>query len=802
MPKTQMYDRLNAMFNTVIDGIITIDDKGMIDSINPSAEKLFCYQSHEVIGQNINMLMAEPHSSKHDQYIKNYLTSGETKVIGKSRKLMGRRKNGSQFPFRLGVSEMRVDNKRMFTGVIHDLSDNNKQTQLLEAITEAQTSLSLRKDYKKLFDRLLEQLLLLTESEYGFIGEVHKDENEQLFLKTHAITNISWNKETSDFYQQGMADGLEFRNLNSLFGSVMLTAEVVIANTPSADPRRCGLPDGHPPLNAFLGLPFFDGDNMIGMVGVANRQSGYDEKLVNMLQPFMVTCSNILVSLNNDKKRKAYEVSLWESEARGRAILEGAVEAIITIDKGGIIEDMNPATKTIFGYTPDEIVGQNVKMLMPEPYSSQHDGYLHAYLSTGKAKVIGSGREVTGMRKDGTTFPMELAVNHITVGGRDLFTGVIRDISEQKESAEQLKSLNNDLSQKLNQLAEINQVNESLNEMGTFFQLSENVQELNKVLLKYCQKLFDQEAGAFFKTVNKTLLEQEVSWGNPHMEQDFLASSCWALRRGEAYEISMTSESLTCNHLGDALEKDKLDYSLCIPVLGRDGAIGLLSIYGRKKEGMFTDFSFRDTRMSRNRRVLSDISDRFGTAIANISLRQKLHLESTVDPLTKLYNRRFFEESSELEMRRSKRMEKSLSILMIDADHFKSFNDEYGHDAGDYILQTIADIMRAHTRSEDIPTRLGGEEFAVLFSMHSTKQALIKAEKIRQAVEQTELVFAGKKLRGITISGGVSTIPEDADDIQTCLSYADKALYSAKNNGRNKIVKAGDIREKLSSELK
>jgi diguanylate cyclase (GGDEF)-like protein/PAS domain S-box-containing protein len=795
MTKNQMNNRLNAMFNTVLDGVITINKDGKIDSFNPAAENLFGYQSSEVVGENVSILMAEPHRSQHDQYIQNYLETNKTQIIGKSRELMGRCKDGSLFPFILSVSEMIVDDVIMFTGVVHDLSDLSMQRHLLNAITEAQSSLSSRHSPKIIFDKLLEQLLQLTVSEYGFIGEVLLNNDSIPYLKTHAITDISWNEETKKFYQEGAPDGLEFRNLKTLFGHVIVNKEIVISNDPQHDKRSGGLPEGHPPLNSFLGLPFYDGNELIGMVGIANRIGGYSEEIVTMLHPFLITCGSLLLTLKSEQQRQDYETSLRESEARGRAILEGATEAIITINDEGIIEDVNPATEIIFGYKPEEIFGKNVKLLMPEPYSYQHDGYLKNYLTTGQAKVIGSGREVIGKRKDGSTFPMELAVNHITVGGRDLFTGVIRDITELKINEEQLNALNSDLSQKLNLLAQMNKVNSLLNEMGSFFQLSESIPEINKVLRKYCIKLFDQEVGAYYSAVGKNLLEQVIDWGEPKSEQDFYNSHCWALRKGELYEVTNPKEQMLCNHLEKAHQHDGLNYSLCAPVIGRDGAIGLLSIYGRnlsdKQSNQIMDdplYQQESDRFDRNKQILRDVAERFGTAVSNIKLRQKLHQESTVDPLTKLYNRRFFEEASELELRRTKRNKKSLSILMLDADFFKSFNDEYGHDAGDYVLCTIANVLKDHCRREDIPTRLGGEEFAILFSMSSSQNACNKAEIIRNAIEKTQLKFEDKSLRKITISCGISSIPDNADSISECLTQADKALYKAKESGRNRVV--------------
>jgi two-component system sensor kinase FixL len=127
------------------------------------------------------------------------------------------------------------------------------------------------------------------------------------------------------------------------------------------------------------------------------------------------------------------------------AIVETAVDAIITIDEMGQIVSANPATESMFGYPVTELIGQNIKMLMPQPYREEHDGYLENYKTTGIRKIIGSGREVVGKRNDGSTFPMHLAVSEIKVGGRSMFTGIVRDISDLKAAENKLAEMNEQL---------------------------------------------------------------------------------------------------------------------------------------------------------------------------------------------------------------------------------------------------------------------------------------------------------------------------------------------------------------------
>lgn len=144
---------------------------------------------------------------------------------------------------------------------------------------------------------------------------------------------------------------------------------------------------------------------------------------------------NALIELQQAERtieRRRAQAALRDSEERLRAILETAVEGIITIDERGIIESFNPGSEKIFGYKAAEVIGRNVNRLMPEPYRHEHDGYIDHYRKTGRAKIIGIGREVLGRRKDGTTFPMDLAVSEVRLEDRRLFTGFVRDITDRK----------------------------------------------------------------------------------------------------------------------------------------------------------------------------------------------------------------------------------------------------------------------------------------------------------------------------------------------------------------------------------
>jgi two-component system, chemotaxis family, sensor kinase Cph1 len=158
------------------------------------------------------------------------------------------------------------------------------------------------------------------------------------------------------------------------------------------------------------------------------------------------------ISLSSANSKRS---GLTDTEERLRAILETAVEGIITIDERGIVESMNPAAEKLFGFKASEVIGKNVSVLMPSPYREEHDGYLANYLSSGHAKIIGIGREVVGQRSDGSVFPMDLAVSEVRLAERRLFTGFVRDISERKKAEARLADLAQTLAEKNKELETI-----------------------------------------------------------------------------------------------------------------------------------------------------------------------------------------------------------------------------------------------------------------------------------------------------------------------------------------------------------
>ena len=252
---TPRHDIYASVFDNAVQAIILIDQNGVIRDVNPATEGIFGYQRNELFGKNVSLLMPSPYGEEHDGYLANYLETGDTHIIGVARETVARHRDGSVFPIELAVSEVVIDEAVFFVGMISDITErkeaeyllgmNNKVMRAINAALGGFINSNMAK--REIFDSLLEKLLDITDSEYGFIGEIRQGEDHTPYLKTFAITNIAWNHETRKFYKENVRNGLEFYNLDTLFGITIRTGEVVISNNPAEDPRSGGLPRGHPP---------------------------------------------------------------------------------------------------------------------------------------------------------------------------------------------------------------------------------------------------------------------------------------------------------------------------------------------------------------------------------------------------------------------------------------------------------------------------------------------------------------------------------------------------------------------------
>lgn len=323
-----------------------------------------------------------------------------------------------------------------------------------------------------------------------------------------------------------------------------------------------------------------------------------------------------------------------------------------------------------------------------------------------------------------------------------------------------------------------------LGEMSQMFQVCSNLEEAYRVASGQLSVLFPNNPGALYLfRSSRNVLERVAEWNDTAGCQDFFApDDCWALRRGKLHMADSASGGLRCSHAGAS------ENSVCLPMTAGGETLGLLSL--RLTEDDTGRGEGAETLADDKAQFLTAVAESLALAIANIRLRETLRQQALRDKLTGLYNRRFIDESIELELHRAKREDKPLSVIMLDVDHFKRYNDTFGHDAGDTVLAELGRLLAAKTRASDVPCRYGGEEFLIIMSGANTAEAAGRAETLRRAVEELSVVQDGKPLGSVTISCGVATYPMHGDISEDLLRTADTALYTAKHEGRNRVAEA------------
>lgn len=304
--------------------------------------------------------------------------------------------------------------------------------------------------------------------------------------------------------------------------------------------------------------------------------------------------------------------------------------------------------------------------------------------------------------------------------------------------------------------------------------------EAYKAIAHSCQILFPGMQGALYLIDEaKNLVEIATEWNGPVVgETVFQADDCWALRRGRLYEADADSGQ-TCGHLAGVA----FGRYLCVPMMGQGAALGFLHLR-HNRETQANGSASAEISESKKRLILT-FTEQAALALANLRLRQKLHDQSIHDPLTGLFNRRYMQDSLERELRRSARAKKPLGLIMMDIDHFKKFNDEYGHDAGDKLLVEIGQHIEKQFREYDIPCRYGGEEFMVLMPETTLEIAERRAEQLRKSMKNVELQYKGEILGPVSLSLGVAVYPFHGQTPENLFRAADAALYQAKAGGRN-----------------
>ncbi|MBO9402102.1 diguanylate cyclase [Shimia sp. R9_3] len=317
-----------------------------------------------------------------------------------------------------------------------------------------------------------------------------------------------------------------------------------------------------------------------------------------------------------------------------------------------------------------------------------------------------------------------------------------------------------------------------LGDLDEWLQSCKSLSELFEVVTQFMTKLLPDTAGELYLYSNsRDVLDGACVWGGGEVHEHIAPDSCWALRRGRGYRYDAAGLGLQCSHVSDHPRDSKVDNSLCVPIVAHGDTVGLMHVVYPKGAS--------EAEVKQGYEFALQCGEHISLAIANVKLRDELHDQSTRDSLTRLYNRRYFLEAMRTEASMAARKRTDFSLLSFDADKFKSFNDNHGHDAGDMVLRAIADKMHEMFSEGATPCRFGGEEFSVLLPNVSAEEAYGVADELRRAVEETTVRYGAGELPPVTISIGVASFSNHGPLLQDIINAADRALYQAKKDGRN-----------------
>jgi diguanylate cyclase (GGDEF)-like protein/PAS domain S-box-containing protein len=462
------------------------------------------------------------------------------------------------------------------------------------------------------------------------------------------------------------------------------------------------------------------------------------------------------------------------------SLIENTPLGVVVSDRDGRVQLCNDAFESLFLFHRDELLGKNIDSFIVPADRAVEASHFDELIASGQRVKAGLQRK----RKDGILIEVELHAVPLDgeVGGR---LAIYEEVTERIQTALRLKDQAEALRRSITELQTRTDQATLLNEMGDFLQSCEASSEAAKIATDYGSRLFPSSSfGALFIfKSSRNALEIEGQWGKSEdSESSFVPDSCWALRRGHPHWSEFPAASVVCTHIS----RTDSHICLCVPMMARGETLGILHV--RYGPSLFEKSETATDTWRQSQRLLAvSAATQVALAVASLRLRESLRDQSIRDPLTGLFNRRFMQESLDRELQRARRKERALAVIFIDIDHFKRFNDIFGHDAGDTILRSFADLLRSFFRGDDVLCRYGGEEFALILPESNEQDAALRMNAFRQNVKRMAVLHESQPLDPITVSVGIAAFPKHGSSIESLLRTADQALYVSKAEGRDRV---------------
>jgi diguanylate cyclase (GGDEF)-like protein/PAS domain S-box-containing protein len=476
-----------------------------------------------------------------------------------------------------------------------------------------------------------------------------------------------------------------------------------------------------------------------------------------------------------DRQKLEAERALKASEERYRELFENAIDMLFTLGPEGELTSINKAAERITGYSVDEALRMKFTDLVAPDFLPSARDIIRRQIAGDSPATF----ELDIIAKSGHRVALEISTRPIFRNGLPFaIQGLARDITERKKTEEALHLANQKLEAWVNELEQRTHEMTLLSEMGDMLRACLNTDEAYNVIIRIAQQIFPVQVGALYViTPSRNLVEAAALWGNPSLvERIFSPEECWGLRRGRVHWVEDANTGLLCKHL----HQPPPNSYLCVPMMAQSEALGVLHL--TQPEGApITEAK---------QRLAVTMAEHIAMALSNLKLHETLRSQSIRDPLTGLFNRRFMEESLELELRRAARNQKPLGVIMVDVDRFNQINDGMGRDAGDAVLRDVGGLLQSTIRKEDIACRISGQKFAVILPNGTVDITLQRAENLRQIIRNFEVKHRRQAIGSVTVSAGVAAFPDHGRIGEALLRAADGALSRAMQDGGDRVTVA------------
>jgi diguanylate cyclase (GGDEF)-like protein/PAS domain S-box-containing protein len=574
------------------------------------------------------------------------------------------------------------------------------------------------------------------------------------------------------------AKKIAFHKFGGLWGWVLEHGQPLLTNNPAADPRSHGTPPGHFPIHRFLSVPAIIEGKLVGQIGLANAPRDYtpqDQEICERLARLYALAIH----------RQRMEATLRESEGSLKTILENVQTGVLIIDpESHVIVDANAVAVKLLGAPEEEIVGSPCHKFIYPPEKG-------VCPVTDLKETVNETERIITLPDQSRRWVLQTVVP-VTLNGKARLLESFVDITERRQWEKATQTANDKLQVLVSQVEARNLAMTLANEMTDLLQSCQDLTEAYEAISHFMPRFFPDETGALYMLSNsRNFFEAVALWGQePPARPVFAPEECWSVRRGRLHRVEDPQNALVCHHLGQA---GPYSY-LCIPLIAQGETLGVFHIRLKpsgpeKGEAPVVD----------KEQLALTVAEDMALALANLRLQETLRSQAIRDPLTGLFNRRYMEETMERELNRVKRQQAPLGVIMMDLDHFKQYNDNFGHNAGDELLMAVGNLIRSQVREEDIACRYGGEEFLLIMPGASFAITLERAEILRQAVKEMHRHYQG--LKPITLSLGVAVYPDHGDTGGEIIRAADTALYQAKRAGRDQVLGATDRGETSVAEF-